>query len=224
MVEPVPIKLEASSTLMPRGHGAPTEARLTKFGPAWLPDQGLWNELAGWWLADSRGNTPNWDLAVGCTIEASPGLILVEAKAHVSELSSRGKRLGKNPSVGSRRNHERIVAAIAEAESGLNDAGAHVRISCDSHYQLANRLAFTWKLGMLGIPTVLVYLGFTGDAGISNVGTPFKTRRDWTRAFSNHIRAHLPVELLDCRVETSGAPIWILSRQRAVLEDSPPRL
>ena len=36
-----------------------------------------------------------------------------------------------------------------------------VCISHESHYQLANRLAFACKITSLGIPTVLVYLGFT---------------------------------------------------------------
>ena len=34
-------------------------------------------------------------------------------------------------------------------------------------------LAFTWKLTSLGIPTVVVYLGFLGDSGIANAGEPF---------------------------------------------------
>lgn len=62
---------------------------------------------------------------------------------------------------------------IAEACAGLQLLGPAVRISRDSHYQLSNRVAFAWKLATLGLPTVLVYLGFWGDDGIADVGEPF---------------------------------------------------
>ena len=65
---------------------------------------------------------------------------------------------------------ENIGAALAEACDGLAQLGIATRISRDSHYQLSNRLAFTWKLATLGVPTVLVYLGFIGDEGIRDAG------------------------------------------------------
>jgi hypothetical protein len=36
------------------------------------------------------------------------------------------------------------------------------------HYRFANRLAFAWKTASEGMPTILLYLGFTGDDGISD--------------------------------------------------------
>ena len=48
--------------------------------------------LRDWWLEVVRGaNTPNWDVASMCLIEGREGLLLVEAKAHLSELSRQGK-------------------------------------------------------------------------------------------------------------------------------------
>lgn len=34
------------------------------------------------------------------------------------------------------------------------------RLSIDSHYQLSNRFAWAWKVASLGVPVVLVPLGF----------------------------------------------------------------
>ena len=49
--------------------------------------QEIKEQLRCWWLAaKGRANTPNWDIASTCTIKGKPGLLLVEAKAHVSEL------------------------------------------------------------------------------------------------------------------------------------------
>ena len=51
-----------------------------------------------------------------CTIEGVEGLILVEAKAHGTELKSDGK------SPGDKENHEQIGAAINEANTALNES------------------------------------------------------------------------------------------------------
>jgi hypothetical protein len=59
---------------MPRGHGAVDEARLETFGPEILPNSETWASLRKWWLIHEQGaNTPNWDIAMGCEIEAGPG-------------------------------------------------------------------------------------------------------------------------------------------------------
>lgn len=55
-------------------------------------------------------------------------------------------------------------------------------ISRDSHYQFANRLGFAWKLASIGVPTVLVYLGFTGDDGIIDRGEPLRDADHWRTA------------------------------------------
>src|ERR1017187_10237783 len=60
LVDPVDVRISASSSWMPRGHNAAKEARLETFGPAVLPDSNVWRGLRTWWLAHEQGaNTPN---------------------------------------------------------------------------------------------------------------------------------------------------------------------
>ena len=179
--------------------------------------------MEDWWLKHKRGaNTPNWDIAVGCTIENRPGLVLVEAKANWPELSTAGKLLRSDASPNSHQNHAHIGAAIDEACAGWRRTDPRVRISRDTHYQLANRLAFTWKLASLGISVVLLYLGFTGDQGIRDAGKPFADDADWHRAFENYVEHSFPVDLVGGRFEFGGTPAWVVSRSRAVLAQSSP--
>lgn len=217
----VPFSLGDESRWMPRDYDDPAEARLESFGPSWLPQHAAWSRLASWWLTHRRGaNTPNWDLLVTGQIDGLPGLILVEAKANWPELRVDGKALGAKPSKNSRENHEHIRKAIASAAEGWREVDPRVTLSIDSHYQLANRLAFTWKLASLGIPVVLIYLGFTGDEGIRDVGEPFRDEVDWSDALSGYMEAWFPSDLIDRRLEIRGTPAWILSRARRVLEYS----
>lgn len=224
LLSPVPIEIGADAQWMPRGAEYPAEARLERFGPAWLPDASLWLNLRGWWLRHHRGaNTPNWDIAVGCKIEGRPGLVLVEAKANWPELSRDGKLLAEDASDNSGENHEHIGSAIDAACAGWRLIDPRVSICRDSHYQLANRLAFTWKLASLGIPVVLVYLGFTGDEGIrEDVGAPFRDDTDWQRAFSEYAHGVVPLDLFDRRLDVGLSPVWLLSRSRPILQQSPP--
>ena len=120
VVLPVHASVTATSCWMPRGNRFSDEALLEEFGPSFLPNHKAWPTLRKWWLVHERGaNTPNWDIAVGCTIEERPGLILVEAKAHKRELKEEGKTLDASASQNSRENHEQIASAIREACNGL---------------------------------------------------------------------------------------------------------
>lgn len=83
------------------------------------------------------------------------------------------------------------------------------------------RIAFAWKLASLGIPTVLIYLGFLGDSGIADVGTPFKDESDWQGAFGDHASPIVPYELFEHSLETGSGKVWFLLRAREVLEASP---
>jgi len=218
---PLPIRTTSATIFMPRGYEAPMEARLESFGPRWMPSSETWEILKNWWLEYPAGaNTPNWDIAIGCQIEERPGLVLVEAKANWPELSLSGKALDAMASPNSQRNHERIGKAISEACEGWRRMDPRVSLTRDSHYQLANRLAFTWKLATLGYPVVLLYLGFIGDEGIRDVGAPFFDNHDWERAFRQYIEGTIPIDLLDCRVEFGSSPVWLVSRSRAIIENS----
>ena len=225
LVSPVDCRFSGRSRWMPCGHGSPDEARLETFGPNVLPDPETWSTLRRWWLAHERGaNTPNWDIAASCEIEGRPGLILVEAKANVPELSVAGKPADPSASVHSVENHERIGLAITEACDALKLIASSTAIHRDSHYQLSNRVAFAWKLASLGIPTVLTHLGFVGDAGIADVGTPFESPGHFDKVFADYARSVVPIELFERRIDCGLAPMWLLVRSRAVSEVSGPRV
>ena len=145
-------------------------------------------QLQCWWLAISRrANTPNWDIASTCCIEGNRGLILIEAKAHEKELDVKGKHLRSDASQNSRKNHEHICEAIAEANRGLqSNIGGDWVMSRDSHYQLSNRFAWSWKLASLGVPVVLIYLGFLNAQDMACDSPIFKSEEDWMCILKNY--------------------------------------
>ena len=143
-------------------------------------------QLKNWWLAVAgRANTPNWDLASTCRIDGRPGLLLVEAKAHGNELSASGKRLPTTAN--GWRNHDRIGSAIAEANSAFRRATGGVwSLSRDDRYQLSNRFAWAWKIVSLGVPVVLLYLGFLKAEDMRRDGPLFRDQGDWVGALREH--------------------------------------
>jgi hypothetical protein len=190
-----------------------------------MSENEVWAKLRRWWLAHERGaNTPNWDIALACEVESQPGVILVEAKANVPELTASGKLLDNAASTVSHENHARIAEAISEACSQLRRISANVAISRDSHYQLSNRVAFAWKLASLGVPTVMIYLGFVGDAGIAEAGEPFNDAAHWNDVFAAYAHSLVPKELFERRIDCGTAPMWLLVRSRPVIETSKPWL
>jgi hypothetical protein len=196
------------------GGAHPTEARLESFGREAMSDRAeTWDRLQKWWLA-ARGNVPNWDIALSCDIGGKPGLILVEAKAHVGELSESGKSEGD--SEGSRRNQATIVAAIAEAREDLRLRQCELGsgISHDRSYQLSNRIAFAWKLASEGIPTALVYLGFIGDQEIANVGEPFGSDTEWHKLMRSRLQLADSERQIEVACRTKREFFWVLSRAR----------
>ena len=223
LLAPIPIAIPAGAAVMPRGHASPREARLESFGPEWRPANSAWPALKNWWLVHHAGaNTPNWDIVVECTVGDKAGLVLVEAKANWPELGRVGKVRDLNASRKSKENHDRICSAVREACANWQAVDGRVNIDAGSHYQLANRLAFVWKLASLGIPVVLLYLGFTNDEGIRDAGEPFADDSDWQRAFEQYANGVFPIELLNRRIEFTGTPVWILCKSRTVLQSSPP--
>lgn len=226
LLAPAPVGLTPQALWMPRGHAEPLEARLETFGPRTMPESCAWERLRSWWLVHHEGaNTPNWDLVMTAMVEGGPGLVLVEAKANVPELNSSGKGLAVDASAKSRANHARIGAAIDEARVAMSAMLPRIAISRDTHYQLSNRLAFMWRLASLGVPVVLVYLGFTGDAGITDAGPPFVDASHWRSVFSSHAQAVVSFgEAAETRLDCGLAPAWFLVRSRPVLQSSPPAI
>ena len=173
--------------------------------------------LSNWWLAVSENDprTPNWDIASTCTVRGRKGLLLVEAKAHWNEVarSSKGKRLGKPASNGTLKNHEKIGEAIGEAAVGLRTVtGGRWGISRDSHYQLSNRFAWSWKLASLGVPVVLVYLGFLYATDIAKGGNLFHSEAHWERVIKGHSEGVVDSGCWGRWLDVDGAPLIPLIR------------
>jgi len=213
---------------MPEGFDNVNEAELDR-APALL-DPEIGRQLKDWWLAGGKGKltTPNFDIASTCTVtadgESKHGLLLVEAKAHEKELkvSAEGKKLNVvKASDDSRKNHERIGEAIREANDGLHkDTSLKWNISRDQSYQMSNRFAWSWKLTELGIPVILVYLGFLNADEMSK---PFFSPAAWERQVKSHSRPLCPEEVWDTAWTINGQPFvpLIRSAERPYDEASP---
>jgi hypothetical protein len=169
-------------------------------------------EVANWWLAIPRGrpNIPNWDIACTATIENQDGLILVEAKAHCGELGAKGKDRG-NP-----QNHARIGAAIQEASEALNAILPGWSLSRDSHYQLANRFAWSWKIASLGVPVILVYLGFLCADEMCDKGQLFADPDAWENSVKEWSRGIVPEAAWNGCLLVHGTPLRPLLRSLEV--------
>jgi hypothetical protein len=109
----------------------------------------------------------------------SPDLsVLIEAKAHTSEMSS-------SCAAASPASVSKIRAAFAETKTGLGVADP--QDWCEGYYQYANRLAHAYLLNELnGVPAQLVFLYFVGDA---DMGGP-TSQQEWEAAIKP-VHAHL---------------------------------
>lgn len=198
-----------TDTWMPHSLMNPKEATLV--GEDYFLDSDKRKAMTKWWLAAPRyANKPNWDIASTCTIAGRKGLLLVEAKAHDKELSEAGK--SEPSSANSRKNHDHIGKAIEEANTGLNSIFDGWALSRDSHYQLSNRFAWSWKLASLGVPVVLIYLGFVNATEMIDQGQPFDSARTWERCILNHAKGKVPENAWNKRLGVAGTPIWFLIR------------
>ena len=181
--------VSADDQWMPVGFEQVQEAELNKTPRLLNPD--VRAKLGTWWLPADRqtARTPNFDIASTCTVGGVPGLLLVEAKAHAQELRKEesGRVLRADESEDRRASHCTIGKAIAEAAAGLTLAtGAPCHLSRDTHYQMANRFAWAWKLTELGVPVVLVYLGFLNADEMQDRSAPFASDAEWTQLVQAH--------------------------------------
>lgn len=219
MIRNTGVFIPASGERMPAGWTDRDEARFGKASGTLL-DADESRTILDWWLAKSSGaNVPNWDLACSALFDGDQrALVLVEAKAHVQEFtaSASGKSTG-NP-----QNDYSIGRAIDEAAADLLQRGHTVGISRDRWYQFSNRVAFAWKLASEGLPTVLIYLGFHGDLGISDIGKPIRNDDQWRELVVSTLNSEgiFPAGLWEQRIDTGGAPLWVLVRSRECLRQS----
>ena len=172
-------------------------------------------ELAEWWLEliGPASRTPQWDIAATCSIEGRDGLILMEAKAHSKELSTNGKPKPEPGSENGWKNHDRIGAAIAQANDELQlAAGGSWALSRDNCYQLSNRFAWSWKLASLGVPVILIYVGFLNAKDMEPDGAPFRSEDDWETTLRDYARGVSDDACWGRRIDVNGTPLRPLIR------------
>lgn len=181
----------------PGGFDDPREPRLDqKWARELIPGESDRVVLRDWWLTvHKNANTPNWDIASTCKVGASPGLLLVEAKAHDEELRIEERGKSCPDAINGRRNHARIGWCIEDASLVLTDqTRLRWTLSRDSRYQMANRFAWSWKLTELGFPVILVYLGFLNAEEMRDMGTPL-TETSWPSLVRSHSESCFPAEV-----------------------------
>jgi len=193
----------------PKGWTDISEAKLGETPPFLSPEQR--EIVSDWWLAvrHKRANTPNWDIVSQATISGREGLILVEAKAHANELHAEGKLKTIKTNLD---NHGKIGQAISVANNGLNSLLPGWNIFRDTHYQLSNRFAWAWKLATLGIPVILVYLGFLNAEEMRDQGEPFASAMKWEDCVRSHSNGIIPKSAWESRIVLSGGTLTPLIR------------
>lgn len=198
---------------MPKSICYDKEAELNDFLNYNFSNQ-LSKDITQWWLYKDA-TTPNWDLISTCTINGERGLLLVEAKAHQSELEneSKGKILNIKASDNSVKNDESIGEAIGKANEAIKIKFSEISLSRDKCYQLSNRVAHAWWLADQSIPVVLLYLGFLNckdmDDGKNKL---FKEDSEWQNCFRLHAEQVGVDKILEEWVETSKSKFITICR------------
>jgi hypothetical protein len=166
------VKFTDEFEYFPKGLINPKEVELDK---AHIPINGsieYCKTLKNWWLG-KRARTPVWDFICNAEINGTPGLILIEAKAHKNELeNTKDKSKAQKGSL----NRCKIKSALKK----INELYCY-KLSADDHFQLSNRIAWSIKLASLGIPVVLIYLGFlnTKEMTISKDDSLLSNAKEW---------------------------------------------
>lgn len=140
-------------------------------------------KLQGWWL-DKYARTPVWDFVCTATIDNTPGLILIEAKAHQNELVKEKDSSGAKEGSA---NRSKIESVLSEVNTKYN-----YKLSASNYFQLSNRIAWSIKLASLGIPVVLIYLGCidTKELSISKKDSLINRANQWddlVKAYSEKV-------------------------------------
>jgi hypothetical protein len=121
-----------------------------EFLPGFVDVKSAWTQF---W--PQTGNVPNWDAVGHLQLESHAEFILVEAKAHTSELL---KDCGAREEGGL----PMIRKAFAEI-IGANAFNSTPEIWLKKYYQFANRLATLHFLIQHNVPSHLVFIYFTGE-------------------------------------------------------------
>lgn len=217
--------ISATDTWAPHGFPQPKEARLDET-VGFLKSNDQKQALKTWWISEKiRGaRTPPWDIASTCSIGGRKGLMLVEAKAHQGEMSS------DHCSAKEKQNIEQIRIALTEATEKWNDLLCGLateqgykmkyllKLGSDCHYELSSRLAWALKVAEMGIPVILVYLGFLDALEIEEIkgGIIFRCEEDWRNTVLAKTKKPIPEELWDHTFSVNGTPLTVLIRTTTV--------
>jgi hypothetical protein len=109
----------------------------------------------------------------------------------------------------------------AEAKSGNANAALNTvmpgwNLSHGSHYQIANRFSWAWKLAQLGVPVALVYLGFLHAEDVADVGTPLSSADQWSSLMRQHASGIVPEAAWGSRLGISGTSLVPLTRSMTI--------
>ncbi|HVC92748.1 MAG TPA: hypothetical protein VND64_03610 [Pirellulales bacterium] len=146
-----------------------------------------------WWFPNKTGlnRRPTWDLLCQLDVGGRPGLLLVEAKAHVREMLEQDKKRDPTLSDESKANDRQIKSNIMRTNKVLSDLGAgRFLLSADNHYQLANRIAYLCKLANDGIPVVLLYLGWLNSPAWPR--DCFRDQAHWQQVMHKYMAGVVP--------------------------------
>lgn|ERR1022692_1705335 len=199
--------VDAHALWMPRGMLAPNEVELGRTEEFLSNQQRA--QLIRWWLAVGLDSAtiPNWDIVSNCTIDGRSGLVLVEAKAHPTELNE------KDSSGATGENGKRIEEALAEAERELNLSTPGWALDRHSHYQLSNRFAWAWKVASMGVPVVLVYLGFLNATEmLTDSRQIFRTAEDWENRVRDYSKGVVPPVIWNAELSVKSTQLIALIR------------
>jgi hypothetical protein len=122
------------------------------------------------------GNPPNWDAVGHLQLESHTEFVLVEAKAHASELRS---------DCGARGEGRQMIRKAFAKTIEANAFGSSPEKWLRKYYQCANRLATLHFLMQHNVPSRLVFIYFTGEkwpAGTQQNRGPVvcpKDEREW---------------------------------------------
>lgn len=178
-----------------------------------------------WWIKHrtATNRSPTWDLIAhlqSLTDASQAGILLVEAKANLSELKIRDAKSDSTGSEKSLENHDHIKRQIEETRARLSKLGCGTFLLSEAdHYQLANRLACSVHLAVLGYRVVLLYLGFTGDTYFRD---PIEDEQQWQRVVGGYLQGVVPQTFPEKDHPLGGGSLRLLVQSRPVIEVSRP--
>lgn len=208
--------VSASDVWCPDGFHRPREVTLVGCDERLL-DRAHQLALARWWigargeelvmgkrtaagLRATRRTLPTWDLASTARAGRARVLMLGAATAHLGELVRRART--RRP----RTNQGTIGPALAEATRGLDAVTPGWNLT-RAPRPLAHQLAWAWKLASLGVPVMVVYVGFlhVSEAETEHAWCP--ERESWSVDLRSHLTHVVPAGAWGARLPIGHA--WL---------------